>query len=340
MVSSQTLKLLDALLSGSSGSECEQLKALYKEAYCGTEAFKDLKTLLERSEFHGATGRELLMQSEDVLRAGFSNAGHFGDSLTIMEYLVDKIQKELAISTEYIQSATISGTSMHAVDKRLADGATEYYEKLFHYVCCFYASLYGASVLENIKIKTGIRSVDLVRNVNDGLSMLMSDVRSRQKPFAWKIVRRNFRGLNLVHYSGFALEYDTVRTRELEDAYKQITPALYVPKVGSDVLCCGIGYLTNLAPHNGGTVYGAQVLTNPALNCLDDLSIDLENLNISLLLDKIAGNGVCILSPETFVELLNRYAMIQTAKKNKERGCVFCGKQSCRHFRITKSFSM
>ena len=158
MVSSQTLKLLDALLAGSSGSECEQLKALYKEAYCGTEAFKDLKTLLERSEFHGSAGRELLMQSEDVLRAGFSNAGHFGDSLTVMEYLVDKIQKELEVSAEYIQSATISGTSMHAVDKRLADGATEYYEKLFHYVCCFYASLYGASVLENIKVKTGIRS--------------------------------------------------------------------------------------------------------------------------------------------------------------------------------------
>lgn len=340
MVSSKTLKLLDALLAGSRGNESEQLKALYKDAYCGTESFKELKTLLERSEFYGSAGRELLSGSEQVIQAGFTDAGTFGDRLTVMEFLVEKVRKERDATTAYIKSANISGMAMNVVDKRLADAATDYYNRLFNYICCFYASLYGTSILENLKIKTGIRSADLIHNVNDGLSMLIADAARQKKPFVWRIVRKTFGGLNAIRYSGFLLEHCSVSLDVLEKNCRRINPTLYIPNENSEVVCYGIGFLTNLTVDTGATVYGAQVISEPALNCMDELGVDLTNLNIPLLLQKIAGNGVCILRPETLVELLNRYAMIQTAKKNQETGCIFCGRQGCQHFKINKKFSM
>lgn len=340
MASSQTLKLLDALLPGSSGGESEKLKALYKEAYCSTGSFQDLKLLLERSEFHGLTGRELLIKSEEVIQAGFSNAGSFGDNLTVMEYLVEKIRQELETSRTYITSAKVTGDALNVIDKRLADQATEYYEAMFRYVCSFYASLYGASVLKNLSVKTGIRSVDLVRNIDDELVLLLAEARRMNKPKAWRIVRRTFGGLNLLHYGGFVLEYGSVTKEILREEYQKVSPTLFVPKRTSDVVCCGIGCLTSLDPVSGATVFGTQVTTEPALNCLDGLDLDYRDLNIPLLLQKIGGSNVCIVQPEMLVEILNRYFMIQTAQKNQQTGCPLCGKNGCRHFTINQAFSL
>ena len=44
--------------------------------------------------------------------------------------------------------------------------------------------------------------------------------------------------------------------------------------------------------------------------------------------------------PAGQVELLNRYFMIRTARENKEKGCIYCGRNNCRHFRITSEFTM
>ena len=355
MVSTQTLKLLDALLAGSSGSETEKLKALYKEAYCSTQCFKDLKTLLERSEFHGTTGHELLRQSEEVVQAGFSNAGSFGDSLTVMEYLVEKITQERQATREYVCSARVNGQPLNVIDKRLADQATEYYEKLFGYVCCLYASLYGDTILKNINVKTGIRSTDLIRNMDDELVILTTEARRQQQPRAWRILRKTFGGVNPLRYSGFVLEYGNFTPEYLKNQCRQLTPTLYVPQGNSDVLCCGIGYLTSLDIADGSTIFGASVTTDPALNCLDNLELEYSSLSISQLLGKIAGgSGVCILKPEALVELLNRYFMIQAAKKNQSNlpvdpqgdpalqqpACALCGLRNCRHYQLKRGFTM
>lgn len=340
MTSTQTLKLLDALLAGSSGPETEKLKELYKTAYCSTKSFSDLKLLLERSEFHGTIGSELLTKSESVVQAGFTNAGSFGDNVTVMEYMVEKIQQERQRAEEYIKSACVNGEVLNVIDKRLADQVTECYEKLFRYVCCFYASLYGDSVLKNLNVKTGIRSVDLVRNMDDELSILLAEGRRMETPKAWRIVRKTFGGMNMLRYSGFVLDYGGVTADYLENQCEQLSPALFVPHNSNDVLCCGVGYLTSLSTASGASVFGAHVTKDPALNCLDDLDLNYNQLNISGLLAKIAGSGVCIMKPEALVEILNRYFMIREARKNKQTGCALCGKVGCRHIRIPENFSM
>lgn len=337
MVSTQTLKLLDALLSGSSGSELEKLKMLYKQAYCDTEGFKNLKTLLERSEFHGQ-GQLLLKESEEVIQAGFTDAGSFGDRITVMESLVEKIRKERELSAQYVHSANVAGAPMNVIDKKLADGATEYYEALFQYVCCLYIGLYGDAVLKDFNVKTGIRSVDLIRNTSEELSMLIARAHRLPAPKCWAIVRKRFAGLNAVPYDGFILEYGDIGIKTLNEAATRIAPTLFVPKHDASVLCCGIGYLTSLDVTSGGTLYGAQVTTKPALNCLDQLDLNYRDLHISLLLDKIAGGNVCVLHPEALVELLNRYFMNKAVKKNRETGCPLCGKDSCSHYSINEKF--
>lgn len=340
MTSTKTLRLLDALLAGSSGSETEKLKELYKNAYCNTESFSQLKLLLERSEFHGTIGEELLTRSESVIQAGFTNAGSFGDSVTVMEYLVEKVQKERQRAEEYIKSACVNGEVLNVVDKRLADQATECYEKLFRYVCCFYASLYGDSALKNLNVKTGIRSVDLVRNVDEELSILLAETRRLEKPKVWRIVRRTFGGLNMMRYGGFVLEYGGVTADYLENQCRQLTPTLFVPNSSRDVVCCGVGRMTSLNTANGASIFGAHVTTTPAMNCLDGLEVDYHQLNITGLLEKIAGSGVCIIKPENLVEILNRYFMIKEARKNKQTGCALCGRQGCRHVTVPTKYSM
>lgn len=340
MVNVQTLKLLDTLLAGSSGEEKERLLALYKDAFCGTESFKKLKDILELCEFHGSVGQELLSKGEDVIKAGFTDAGSFGDRITVMDYVVEKAQQELDAATEYVRSANVAGTSVHVLDRRFAEAATKYYEMLFHYVCCLYASLYGSDVLKNMKIKTGIRSADLVRNVNDELCTLVSDVRRQKKPRAWRIVRKRFDGSNMVKYNGFVLEYGNVDASYLQDRCEQLSPVLYKDRSDNNVLCCGIGYITSLDARDGGRVYGAQITSKPALNSLDSFDIDHGSLNIRNLLSTIAGSGVCIMDPEDLVELLNRYFMVKAAKENQSKGCIFCGRSSCQHFHINKEFTL
>lgn len=340
MVSAQTLKLLDALLPGSGGEEKERLLALYKEAFCGTESFKSLKTLLEQCEFHGSVGQELLSKGENVIKDGFANAGSFGDQITVMDYVVEKMQQELDAATGYVRSDNVSGAQLNVLNKRFADTATKYYEMLFNYVCCLYASMYGNDILKNLKVKTGIRSADLIRNVNDELCSLVAEAGRQKKPRMWRILRKHFGGANLVNYDGFVLEYSSLGAAYLREQCEQVSPLLYRDRKNSDVLCCGIGYLTSLEPRDGGRVYGAQVISKPALNCLDSYDMDYRNLNVRLLLNTIAGSGVCIIDPKDLVELLNRYFMVKTAKANQQKGCTYCGRTNCQHFRINKEFTM
>jgi len=339
MVSMQTLKLLDALIPLGSEGQKDRLLALYREAFCGTESFQNLKELLEDCEFHGAAGRELLAKGEDVLRSGFTDAGNFGDRITVMDYVVQQMVQELEASEKYLHSASVSGTALNVLDKRLAETATQYYEQLFHYTCCLYVTLYGESALQNVNIRTGIRSADLVRNVTDELCLLLEDVRRLPKPRAWRIVRTRFTGANLVHYRGFALEYGSVTPAYLDSNCQKLGPCLFRDKNDPDVLCCGIGHLTSLTPQDGGRLYGARVISKPALNCLKDLQLDYDSLDIPALLGAIAGTGVCVLKPEELVELLNRYFLIRSAEENRRSGCPYCGRSGCQHFRIPNDFS-
>ena len=334
----QTLKLLDALIAGSSESQQDRLLALYKEAFCGTESYKKLKDLLEGCEFHGSVGQSLMAQGEDVAKAGFADAGHFGDRITVMDYVVQKMVQELDASRNYLHSASVADAALNVLDRRLADTATEYYELLFNYVCCLYVTLYGEAALQNVNIRTGIRSADLVRNVSDELCSLLTQAYRREKPRAWSIVRTRFRGANLVHYDGFTLKYGDLDLDHLEKDCRQIAPCLFTDPVDPDVLCCGIGYLTSLEPRDGGRLYGSRVISKPAMNCLDSLELDYGSLNVRALLSAIAGSGVCVLTPEELVELLNRYFMIRGIEQNRQKGCPYCGRNVCTHFRIPVNF--
>lgn len=340
MASMETLKLLDALLSGSSDSQKDRLLALYKEAFCSTDSFRDLTDLLQGSEFRGAVGQELRSKGEHVVTAGFTDAGSFGDRVTVMDYVVEKMRREMEASADYIYSANVAGTSLNVLDKHLGDITTQYYELLLNYVCCLYVTLYGDSALRNMNLKTGIRSADLVYEVSDQLCALFDQARQQPKPQVWRIVRTRFGGANMVSYSGFILEYGGVTADHLKYNCRQIAPCLFTDEVDSNVLCCGIGYLTSLQPRDGSRLYGAQVISKPAMNCLDSLDVDYASLNVQALLSTIAGSGVCVLDPMDLVELLNRYFMIRTARENKEKGCIYCGRNNCRHFRITSEFTM
>ena len=340
MVKIETLKLLDALFAGSTQQQTQRLLELYREAFRDTQSFKNLKDLLEGCEFHGTVGQDLMTKGEQVVKEGFTDAGNFGDRITVMDYVVEKMEQEMKAASDYLHSANISAVALNVLDKRLAETATDYYEKLFNYLCYLYVTLYGQAALKNVNIRTGIRSADLVHNVNEEMSGLITEAGRQGKPPVWRIVRTTFGGANMVRYPGFTLKYGGITEDYLEKNCTQITPCLFRDDNDPTVLCCGIGYLTSLQPSDGGRLYGASTVSKPAMNCLDQLDIDYTSLSVRALLSTIAGNGVCILDPRDLVELLNRYYMIRIAKENKAKGCIYCGQRVCQHFRITTQFSL
>lgn len=340
MVKIETLKLLDALFAGSTPQQTQKLLELYREAFRGTDSFKNLKDLLEGCEFHGTTGHDLMHKGEQVVTEGFTDAGNFGDRITVMDYVVDKMEQEMKAASEYIHSANVSAQGLNVLDKALAETATAYYENLFNYLCCLYVTLYGEAALQNVDIRTGIRSADLIRNVSEELCNLIAEADRRGKPQVWRILRTTFGGANMIRYSGFTLKYGGIDADYLEENCTQIAPCLFRDDSDSNVLCCGMGYLTSLQPHDGGRLYGATTVSKPAMNCLDHMDIDYDSLSIPGLLSAIAGSGVCVLDPKDLVELLNRYFMIKTARENKAKGCIYCGSNVCEHFRITTKFTM
>ena len=340
MVKIETLKLLDALFAGSSQQQTQKLLELYREAFRGTESFKNLKDLLEGCEFHGTTGQDLMRKGEQVVTEGFTDAGNFGDRITVMDYVVQKMEQEMKAASEYLHSADVSGQGLHVLDKALAETATAYFETLFNYLCCLYVTLYGEAALQNVDIRTGIRSADLIRNVSEELTKLVSEADHQGRPPVWKIIRTTFGGANMIHYPGFTVQYGGFDAAYLESNCTQIAPCLFRDNSDPNVLCCGMGYLTSLQPHDGSRLYGATTVSKPAMNCLDHMDMDYDSLSVPALLSAIAGSGVCVLDPRDLVELLNRYYMIRTARENKAKGCIYCGKNVCEHFRITTKFTM
>jgi hypothetical protein len=181
----------------------------------------------------------------------------------------------------------------------------------------------------------------MLKNVTTECSNVLIELNGAKKPNAWRIVRKQFGGANLIKYDGFSLEFVNDQDFMYNDQYEKSTPYIYVPKKSCDVLCYGIGNVSNLKVQNGISLIGGSVVTRFADNIFDDLSLDYHNMNFVNVINNVSKSNICVISPYDLVEILNRYFLMQTVKnRNIKQVCAYCGHANCNHFDIPENFSI
>ena len=93
---------------------------------------------------------------------------------------------------------------------------------------------------------------------------------------------------------------------------------------------------------NSLKLFLARITRNLSINRHRALHSDKRNKDLEVSLSELEP---CFPAPDDLnggggelVELLNRYFMIRTANENKQRGCIYCGRTGCRHFKIPREF--
>lgn len=336
MISVNTLKLIDALFSGCTEEQKRSLVSLYKTAFSNSDGYKKTHYILENCEFYGTSGEDLKLQIKRVVDDSFDGAEGFRSMLTVLEHISLRAESELELTEDYIRSSRLDPVSLSVVEKSFANQSVEFYKVFINYLCCMCATFYGKDAFRKINIDLHTGALDVVKNVTDAVCQLNNEILERKKPAVWKITRQHFAGINLVEYDGFALSLVTDSPEAVLRGCRKIAPYMYTD---DNAVCYGVGNITNLDFSNGASVLGAEIIEKPALNCLDRTDLDYACIDLMSIVNMLFQNKVCIIPPETMVEILNRYFMIKAAKHNKlAQRCIYCGKEGCTHFVLPTNF--
>ncbi len=339
MVSINSLKLIDALFSGCTPEQRSKLISLYRTAFGNSESYKKIRYILETCEFYGPVGEDLKLQINRVVEERFNDAESFSSMLTVLEHIAKKAEDEVALTEEYINSSRLDIRKLSVVERAFAKHTVDLYTALINYFCCMCATLYGKDIFKEINIDLHIGTLDVVRTVTDAICTLSNEIIIRKKPTVWKITRQHFAGINMLEYDGFVLSYVTDKPEERLAACSKIAPYLYEDRYNKNVLCYGVGNITNLDFGNGTAVFGSEIIEKPAMNCFDGYDINYDSFSLVNIMNMLFQSKVCIITPEIMVERLNRYFMIKKAQKNKEEGkCIYCGGTDCEHFVLPLNF--
>lgn len=331
------MRLIDSLFAGCSEEQKAKLLSLYRTAFSGSEDYKKICYILESCEFYGSLGEELRRRIKSVIGESFNDAESFSSMLTVLEHIINRAEDELSLTEAYVNSARLDAQKLSVVEKSFAKQSVDFYSALANYLCCRYAILYGKDIIREISIDLHTGTLDVVRLVTETMCTVNNEVMHRRKPFVWKITRQSFGGINPVKYDGLVLSAVSGDAGGVLASCKKIAPNIYVDGSDRRVLCYGVGNITNLDYRNGTSVLGAEIIEEPALNCLDSYDISYESLNLMNIVNMLFSNKVCIIPPESMVRILNRYFMIKAAKRNEAEGkCMYCAGTGCKHFSLPK----
>lgn len=332
--------IIDSMLVGCTEEQKAKLAELYKSAYTNTTEFKELNSLLEEYDFYGSVGADLYNQGVSALKGGMTQAGKFTENISTIEYVISNSKKLEKETAEYISHAEHSNKNLYIISKQQSTELKTFLLALFNSVCYTVTTLYGIKYLKDAKIDINSNALDMLKNVINEMSMILQELKSSQKPYSWRIYRKNFIGANIIHYNGYVFEKINLNYEEASEKYKKVSPYIFEPKEPSETLCYGFGNLTNLKINDGMRVIGSNsIITKLADNSLDNLKLDYYELSINTLLSSIGLNNVFVVDPSELCELLNRYFMMnQVKERNTKQLCPYCGKHNCNHFNIPRNF--
>lgn len=333
--------LIDSMFSGCNSKQKEKLAVLYKEAYSSTDEFIKLSKILNEYDFYGSLGQDLFNSGKEAITEGLTQAGNFTKNLSIIEYVLSNTSKYKLETDNYLNTFSCYSKDLYLIKKDDASYLKVFLMDLMNLFCYSISILYGVQYLKDVKIDINANAIDMLRNFTSEISGVISEISETQKPFAWRVVRKTFSGANLVRYNGFCVEKINNSDFINDKRNVKLSPYLYIPKNDDNVLCYGIGNVSNINERNGISVVGTTIISKFPQNALDNENIDYQNINVLNLINDISNSGVGIITPYEFTDMLNRYFLMQTVKeRNTKQVCVYCGKISCNHFRIPENFSI
>ena len=296
MSDKKTVLLLDFLLEGASGEEREALSAAYQRAFSETEEYRALRQLLNDTLFTGPRGSELFSVGAGALEKGMTHTGEFDTVSASMRYVLENSRQLLAETNACIHTLRMDPRRLQLIDKRDASALRAFLTALVNELCYFVTALYGPGLLAGFRFDPGQGAADMLAAVNGGITNVLNRLADAPAPRAWRITRQQFGGANLVRFNGVCLHYD-ITQRQMEAELTRQTPFLYTPRENGDLLCAGVGLLTNLKPENGAAVLGAPLMHDYCVISLSDLMTPWETIEQRLVAAAQADFVICLCNP-------------------------------------------
>lgn len=329
--------LIDSLFSGCNDEEKNKLLDLYKEAYSSTKEYKELEHLINECEFSGSVGKSLFDDGNRAIKSGLCETGNFSHNLTLMQYVINNTNKELKNTEEYVSNTRYDSNDLFVVRKQDSQNIRNFYFELINYLCYSFTVFFGSKSIKDLKIDVNQNCLDTIKAFSNEFANTINYSTNFCKPHIWKIKRESFKGINLVHYKGFVCEECELSLREIKDNCIEPKPYFYIPKEKCDIICYGIGNITNLELSNSMSILNSSILDTLKLNVFDNEEFNYNDLDISAVIRRI--NGLFSVEPKQFVEILNRYFMMQTVKHRNQNGeCPYCGSDCLNEFAIPENF--
>ncbi len=330
--------LIDSLFSGCNDDEKNKLVELYRNAYISTDEYKELKRLLNECEYSGSIGKNLFDEGSRVINEGFHETGKFNHNLTKMQFVISNTKKELENTDSYLNALRYDNNDLYVIKKETTSSVKMFYTELINYLCYTFTTFFGASVLKDIKIDINQNCLDTIKMFGNEFANAINETKNKSNPVIWCVKRNSFKGINFVHYDGFIVLRSNKNLEKIKSDCIEIKPYLYMPKEKSDIVCYGVGNITNMELKNSISILNSVITETLPLNIFDDDSFDYENFDVSAVLKRI--KETCVMKPEKFVDVINRYFMMKTVKlRNQNQKCPYCGNNNCNHFAIPENFS-
>ena len=327
MSGKNTVMLLDSLLAGAEGAEREALSAMYQQAFSAGEDYQALRRMLNETLFTGARGGELFSTGAAALEKGMTKAGSFESASASMRYVLENGRQLLSETNTYIHSLRTDPQRLQLIAKSDADALKALLTALVNEVCYYVTALYGPAPLSGFRFDPAQGALDMLYAVNSGLPAVLNALPRLQAPRVWRIARQRCTGAKLVYYSGVSLHYGDMTIDQMENEMVRKAPFLYYPGRGSELLCAGVGLLTNLRPENGIAALGGSVVTGLDIGAFSAQTFHYAAPDVCALLDRTFPGAVCAVPPAEFVRALNRFLMnAAVATRANGNACPFCGR--------------
>lgn len=331
--------MISSMFAGCTETQKNKLEQLYKQAFTNTKEYKRIVDLRANYDAFGTIGKDLLIQGETALQNGISHPNEYTNNLTIIENVLLNSEKYINETDEYINGLNCYNKPLYLIEKSKGAEMEAFFKHFMNVFCYTTAVLYGVDSLKDVSFDPNAGSIDMLKNMNEECTKVITTIINKPIRKPWRIVRKQFVGANMIKYNGFVLEYmNSLGSLSTEEGNK-ITPLLSTSNNDLNVVCFGVGDLTNLRAENGLSVIGSTVTKSFPENALDEMNLDYNNINIVEILNSISSVNIGFISPENMVRLLNRYFMIQTVKqRNMQQKCIYCGGINCNHFKIPQTF--
>lgn len=326
MNSFKSIILLELLYNQSSSNK-EKILNMFMRIVDEMDIYRRLENILNSNIFIGEEASELRNRSNDLLNEVRVNPREAIHLFFKIEELVLILEKKKQESEAALGQLDFFEAKPTVVSKTAAATYTKFYEEFYNAVTYLTVVLYGLDGLADwTKFPMG-SFTDLISFTDSLLSEKIKEIKPTKRK--WAVAWKNYRGGRAgASYDGCELVYedDAEFSKIGTDKY----PYMRMGGFDSKYIAEGFGFITGVGLFDVTSLFEGELINNVNVGnrYVDPMQIDSNIIyNPAEFLSKVLGTKKFILSPETYVSLLNKYFLNKTIIERKaESKCLLCGR--------------